>query len=268
MMLNNLAIDIKSWIKAVFALQMLIAALTVATTLSQTIDWGQGSESPPIYAPLNPGDQVRRFDPSKLPELTPETADTDQALPNRSPRTTPDRLYTDRLKFTPSLDQTHGKTLLVKGDFEQGDAERFERFLDGSSRKFKTISFDSPGGIVVEALKIAKIINKRELNTLVEAGALCASSCPFSFAGGKERLASKASYIGVHQAFFDEPSLIPVFFAVEDIQKLQGDVLHLLISFGVNPWIMVPALKTPKEDIYFFIEDELIENKLATKMVK
>jgi hypothetical protein len=37
---------------------------------------------------------------------------------------------------------------------------------------------------------------------------------------------------------------------------------------GVDPWIMVPALKTPQDEIYFFIEDELLKHKLATKMVK
>ena len=49
---------------------------------------------------------------------------------------------------------------------------------------------------------------------------------------------------------------------------LQGDILHLLIAMGVDPWIMVPALKTPQDEIYFFIEDELLKHKLATKMVK
>ena len=267
-MLNILAPDIRWWIKAVLALQILIAAMTIATTLNQRIDWDYGPKSPPIYEPLRPGDQVRRFEPSQLPDLSPAELDFDKTLPDREPRIGPERIYTERLTFAPIPDKVFGNTLFVKGDFEEGDAERFERFLTTSSRKFKTISFDSPGGVVVEALKISKIIRKRGMNTLVASGSLCASACPFSFAGGEERFASKNSYIGVHQTYYDEPGLLPVLFAVEDIQMLQGDVLHLLIAMGVDPWIMVPALKTPQDEIYFFIDDELLKHKLATKMVK
>ena len=267
-MLSNLATDIRWWIKAVLALQMLIAALTIATTLSQKIDWTHGRESPPIYEPLSPGDQVRRFEPSQLPDFSPAELDQDETLPNRIPREKPERIYTERLTFTPSLDKTFGHTLFVKGTFEEGDAERFERFLATSSRKFETISFDSPGGVVDEALQISKIIRERGLNTLVASGSLCASACPFSFAGGEKRFASNNGYIGVHQTYYEEPGLLQVLFAVEDIQMLQGDILHLLIAMGVDPWIMVPALKTPQDEIYFFIKDELLKHKLATKMVK
>ena len=120
----------------------------------------------------------------------------------------------------------------------------------------------------MEALQISKIICERGLNTLVASGSLCASACPFSFAGGEKRFASNNGYIGVHQTYYEEPGLLQVLFAVEDIQMLQGDILHLLIAMGVDPWIMVPALKTPQDEIYFFIEDELLKHKLATKMVK
>ena len=267
-MIKISSLDNGWWIKGVLVLQITIATMTVFTNENLRLDLAQDPKNPAIFEPLRPGDQVRRFEPSQLPDLVPTELETGEVLPNREPKLVPERTYTERLTFTPSLDKRFGQTLFVKGDFEEGDAERFERFLTTSSRKFKTISFDSPGGVVVEALKISKIIRKRGMNTLVASGSLCASACPFSFAGGEERFASKNSYIGVHQTYYDEPGLLPVLFAVEDIQMLQGDVLHLLIAMGVDPWIMVPALKTPQDEIYFFIDDELLKHKLATKMVK
>ena len=267
-MIDVLAPDIRWWIKIFLAVQMSIAMLTIATTLNQKIGPAHGPESPALYEPMSPGDQIRRFEPSQLPNLSPAELDGDKSLPDREPKIRPERIYTERLTFTPSLDKTFGHTLFVKGDFEEGDAKRFERFLTTSNRKFETISFDSPGGVTVEALQISKIIRTRGLNTLVASGSLCASACPYSFAGGEERLASANSYVGVHQTYYDEPSLLSVLFAVEDIQMFQGDILHLLIVMGVDPWIMVPALKTPQDEMYFFVKDELLKYKLATKLVK
>jgi hypothetical protein len=267
-MIKISSLDNGWWIKGVLALQITIATMTVFTNVDLRLDLAQDPKNPAIFEPLRPGDQVRRFEPSQLPDLVPTELETGEVLPNREPKLVPERIYTERLTFTPSLDKRFGQTLFVKGDFEEGDAERFKRFLTTSSRKFETISFDSPGGVTVEALQISKIIRKLGLNTLVASGALCASACPFSFAGGQKRLASENSFIGVHQTYYEEPSLLSVLFAVEDIQMFQGDILHLLIAMGIDPWIMVPALKTPQDEMYYFFEEELLRYKLATWIVK
>ena len=127
------------WIKGILALQITIATVTVFTSLDLQYHLGQNPKTPAIFQPLRPGDQVRRFEPSQLPDLVPTELDTDTVLPTREPKLIPERIYTERLTFTPSLDKTFGPTLFVKGEFEEGDAERFERFLTTSSRKFETI---------------------------------------------------------------------------------------------------------------------------------
>lgn len=240
------------WIKGILAMQITLATVIVFTSLDLQYYLGQDPKTPAIFQPLSPGDQVRHFELRHLPTLFPAELDTGEVLPDRKPKLVPEKIYTERLTFTPSLDKTFGPTLFVKGEFEEGDAERFERFLTTSSRKFETISFDSPGGVTVEALQISKIIRKQGLNTLIASDALCASACPFSFAGGQKRLASNNSFIGVHQTYYEEPSLLSVLFAVEDIQMFQGDILHLLIAMGIDPWIMVPALKTPQDEMYYY----------------
>ena len=255
------------WIKSVLAVQIFCALFTVSSTFPKGSGFTYNEQSTPIYDPFKPGDQVRRFEPGKLPYSSPGKPIMPSNEPERILEEPGERLYRERLSFAAINHKLYGPTIQVTGEFETGDAKRFERFLRLSNQTFQTVSFDSPGGVVEEALAISRMIRQRSLNTLISHGALCASACPFSFAGGTERLASREGYIGVHQAFFEEPGIIPVFFAVEDIQMLQGDVLKLLIDMGVDPWIMVPALKTPKDEIYFLVKDELLKNKLATRIV-
>ena len=48
----------------------------------------------------------------------------------------------------------------------------------------------------------------------------------------------------------------------------QGETMQHLIDMGIDPGVMVHSLKTPPEEIYVLMEDELLESKLATKMLE
>ena len=61
--------------------------------------------------------------------------------------------------------------------------------------------------------------------------------------------------------------LLPAFIAVQGIQHGQGETMEYLADMGVDPLILVHALKTPPEDIYLLVEDELLEYRLATEVV-
>ena len=41
-----------------------------------------------------------------------------------------------------------------------------------------------------------------------------------------------------------------------------------LIEMGIDPGVMIHSLMTPPNDIYVLIEDELIESKMATRIVE
>ncbi|SEN23752.1 hypothetical protein SAMN04488077_1142 [Roseovarius tolerans] len=61
---------------------------------------------------------------------------------------------------------------------------------------------------------------------------------------------------------------MPVFFAVEDIQFSQGETMGYLIEMGIDPGVMIHGLKTPPNDIYVLVENELLESRMATEVIE
>ncbi|MEO0990494.1 MAG: hypothetical protein AAFX00_06040 [Pseudomonadota bacterium] len=210
--------------------------------------------------PVTPGDQRRTYRTDRrAPGFTAPQADPNFPLP---------RDLDDKLEFTLRDVEGFGRTLLVTGEISENDGFRFKAYLDDLAEAPETVAIHSPGGRMFEALAISREVRDRELKTLVPPGAHCFSSCPLILAGGTERHVSKRAAVGLHQAYYLEaPKLMPVFAAVEDIQAAQGSTMEHLIEMGVDPGVWVYALKTPPEQIYVLVEDELTETRLATTMV-
>ena len=61
---------------------------------------------------------------------------------------------------------------------------------------------------------------------------------------------------------------MPVFLAVENIQRGQGRTMAHLIEMGIDPGVMIHSLTTPPDDIYVLVEDELIASKMATQLIE
>ena len=47
---------------------------------------------------------------------------------------------------------------------------------------------------------------------------------------------------GLHQHYYETPGYMPVYFAVENIQRSQGATMGYLIEMGVDPGIMIHGL--------------------------
>lgn len=241
--------------------QIVVAGLL--TTEHLWSDYQFGGERPirPVETrEITPGDQSRPFQRVGVP------AHKDRTLQVNSPVSLPYDLP-PRLEFSMHEDDAFGRVLLVTGGIEGGDAKRFEAFLDTLDQLPDLIALHSPGGRVAEALAIGETIREREMTTFVGPDAACASSCPYVFAGGQKRIASRASWIGLHQHYYDEKSFLPMFIAVQGIQTGQGETMAYLDEMGIDPLILVHALKTPPEDIYFLVEAELMDYRLATEII-
>jgi hypothetical protein len=74
--------------------------------------------------------------------------------------------------------------------------------------------------------------------------------------------------VGLHQHYYETPGFMPVFLAVENIQRGQGRTMAHLIEMGVDPGVMIHSLTTPPNDIYVLVEGELIESRMATQIVE
>lgn len=202
--------------------------------------------------PVSPGDQTRRFEPSRLMTETPGAP----GFPASGP--VPRRLVWEAVV----IDGSPG--LAVSGTIAPGDAARLAEHLDGMAEPPAVISLHSPGGSVTDALAIGRRLREDGVSTLVGPDAACLSACPYAFAGGVERTADRDARIGVHQHYFGRNTYLPAFLAVADIQRGQAEVLTYLDEMGVDPMIVAKAMQTAPDDIYILLPEEIEDFGLAT----
>ncbi|MDB5666433.1 MAG: hypothetical protein JWS11_2976 [Cypionkella sp.] len=255
----------KSWnaayvLKAMFAAQCMLAVLValgdLPTDFLHTLP-GSTPQSPSTEVPVTPGNQTRRFEPSRLPARQP----TGPGFPSKE-------FVSPRLTFTRGEVSGRDGAILVTGAIAEGDARRFSEWLEGLENPPSAFALHSPGGSVVEALKIGRIIRASGIPVVVASGASCFSACPYVLAGGLTREVSRQASVGVHQHYFGENTYLPAFLLVSDIQVGQGEVMAYLDEMGVDPMLMAKALMTPPDDIYVLLPEELEDFKLSTLLTK
>lgn len=170
--------------------------------------------------------------------------------------------------------------IAVDGEIELGDSDKLELFLQNKPDPVRVV-FNSPGGILVEGMKIGNILRARGLTA--EVGRLkdgqeapefehgvCASACAIAFLGGRERylLGSK---LGFHQFYenisFEE--LISDFETRTDVSgqaQLMSSLLSLYIeNLGdIDHRILWLAASTPPNEMYWLSEQTAIEMGIET----
>ncbi|MEM7745337.1 MAG: hypothetical protein AAF409_16675 [Pseudomonadota bacterium] len=253
--------SLRTVVRACLALQIGVAVLIVADDTWHDLTYALGNEIETVPTPpVTPGDQTRPFVPVSVP------GGVDPATRLGSPVRLPDTLPR-RLEFR--LDQTEGfgRVLLLLGEIAEGDGRRFESFLRDITPAPDHVALHSPGGLVDEALRIGRHVRGQGLATLVTADAACLSACPYILAGGVRRVVSQSGWVGLHQSYFGQESVLPAVLAVRGLQELQGETLEYLDDMGIDPLILVHALKTPPEDVYILVGSELTEHALATELV-
>lgn len=245
-------------LKLIFALQIVIAGFLIATDLGTRWQFDLGADRTAPTGPIAPGDQTRRYDPREaMPRFTNPAADPRINLPDNLPT---------RLEFSLRDDPDLGAILMMNGAIAPDDGDRLAAYLDTLDTVPATVAINSPGGSVDAALQIGAALRAQALDTVILPGMACLSACPYMLAGGVERRVSASGAVGLHQHYYDAPGYIPVFFAVEDIQRGQGETMRYLIDMGVDPGVMVYGLSTPPDEIYVLVADELLDTRLATEM--
>lgn len=212
------------------------------------------------YSPVSPGDQFR---PYEIRQFKLSRDDLENEIKLVDPAK-----MSEQSEFEIISIPKFGDVLLLSGRIADGDSARFSAYLDDLSKPPDLIAFHSPGGTVREALEIGREIRNRRHDTLLSPNAICLSSCPYIFAGGINRTASKKAILGVHQHYFEQPKYLPVMFAVEAIQNGQAATMEYLKSMGVDPAISILAMKTAPDDIYILLPSELETYQLATNLLE
>ena len=144
--------------------------------------------------------------------------------------------------------------IYLDGFIDTGAAGRLERLLESRGIDAATVYLNSPGGHLVEAMRLGREIRARGFDTVVAARSadsvaprpgLCYSACPFAFAGGVRRSLEPGSSLGVHRAANRVP--------VADEAGFQGTVASqasdYLAEMGVSAGLVALMAGAPHDSI-------------------
>jgi hypothetical protein len=97
-----------------------------------------------------------------------------------------------------------GKVVVVlNGEIVLGDTDQFQQIVrtaNNTGRIVSGIRLNSPGGNLLEGVKLADAVRFAKIATVVPNGSTCASACFVAFAAGAEKFASYSASVGVHGA--------------------------------------------------------------------
>jgi len=233
------------------AVQVGLGALLAGRDILPALPRLFSPDSEPAFdVPVRPGDQTRLYRPRDMP-LSPAR----EGNPDRPFQSTGD--MPDRLSFL-----REGEVLQVTGGIDEGDARRFSDVLVAEAG-LRVVRLNSPGGAVEEALEIGRTLRAAGLDTVLEAGDICLSACPYILAGGTDRRVDPEAQVGLHQHYFGANTYLPAFVAVEDIQRGQAAVMDHFLEMGIDPVVMRHALATPPDAIYVLLPEELERYRLV-----
>ncbi|WP_245428617.1 hypothetical protein [Kumtagia ephedrae] len=161
-----------------------------------------------------------------------------------------------------------GGRLEAQGSIVAGTADRFAAEIAARGEYVKTVSLNSPGGALEDAMAMARLVRERGLDTEVADGALCASSCPLVLAGGEHRAAGSKAAIGVHQFYAATASAAEPAQVMADAQMTTARISRHLAAMGVDPALWLHALDTPPRALYYFSPEEMTGYRLVTEARK
>ena len=145
--------------------------------------------------------------------------------------------------------------IYLEGFIDSGAAARLAGLLDRKQIRRAIVFFNSPGGHLVEAMGVGRLLRQRRFDTDVGARApdsvlarpgVCNSACPFAYAGGVRRSLEPGSTLGVHRAANKVP--------VVDEEAFQGVVAgqasDYLAEMGISRDLLSIMAGVPHDAIH------------------
>ena len=234
---------------------MLLGAIGVLALDLRDLSSENGWWTPEAALPAAPSDPI-----------LPPVVQTDAPIPSGDPRrfvTTDEALLGRPMTFT----LRSGGVLAAEGSIDPGSAARFAAEIEARGEYVKTVSLNSPGGALDDAMAMAKLLRGKGIATEVADGAICASSCPLFFAGGLTRTAGPRAAVGVHQFYAASQTATAPAQAMSDAQATTARISRHLIDMGIDPSLWLHALDTPPQALYYFSPEELARYRLVTTPV-
>jgi hypothetical protein len=234
---------------------MLLGAIGVLALDLNDLSRENGWWAPEAALPVSPSDPV-----------LPPVVQTDAPIPSDDPRrfvTTSEEILGRPMTFT----LESGGVLAAEGSIDPGAAGRFAAEIEARGEYVKTVSLNSPGGALDDAMAMARLVRDRGMATEVANGAICASSCPLFLAGGLARTVGPKAAVGVHQFYAATQAATAPAQAMSDAQATTARISRHLIDMGIDPTLWLHALDTPPQALYYFSAEELAKYRLVTTPV-
>lgn len=165
------------------------------------------------------------------------------------------------------------------GRIEEGDDEKFQRFLDRTTPPPRTLVYiNSGGGHVESAMAIGRLIRKAWFSTSIGTYILdpqhlddlviprkftpgkCISAATLMFLGGKLRYFPNGSEFGVHQFSFKNPT--PE--SIERSQRLSAAIAIYVAEMGIPAAFLELSAGTRGDQIQLVSEEQLKSMKVVT----
>jgi hypothetical protein len=131
--------------------------------------------------------------------------------------------------------------IYASGEITEGTTERMLAFVRDQKVEAAKIHFDSPGGSLLEGMKLGRAIRALGFQTTVgvynpkyvdgaNSHSICASACAYAFAGGVSRFLDEYSgALGIHQ-FYSAVGNV----SGESVQQVSGIIVAYLDEMGVD----------------------------------
>jgi len=163
----------------------------------------------------------------------------------------------------------NGYVISYSGKIESGDYSEIISQIVSSKNLPATISLNSPGGSVTEAIKIGKLLRKGLFQSVIAENGICNSSCFILWASAVRRIPASAmlSYnnknakLGLHRPYFsqDEYAKLNIQSASESYRSLEKDYRAYLESIGTPEELLDLMLKTKSSEAVFINDEEMVD---------
>jgi hypothetical protein len=176
-----------------------------------------------------------------------------------------------------SLFRSCNFTLVIRGEIKPNDQfsllESIKKIQSGDAGKYcfpeasgagLPVQLDSPGGDVLTAMALGRIIRKFKIRAIVPFDSTCASSCVLVLAGAVVK--SPYGKVGIHRPYAVQGLAGS---SIDDIRKRQdvirSEIRRYLNEVDVSSELIERMLSIPPEEIRFLAEAELKALRLFGK---
>jgi len=148
------------------------------------------------------------------------------------------------------------------GEITRDTPAIFQKFLDSTPNRPKSIRFNSPGGDLIASLALGQKIRREQLNTEAD---ICMSACAYAFLGGVQRtFVGQPTVFGVHRFYRSKAALNPSLkqftgIDLDETQQAMAGLMLYALDMGVDLRILTLAAEAGSEEMRLLTEREAKE---------